>query len=106
MEFLANDYKVIYRVSDPQNVYAYTPGIWVLESGRYVATDDLGGPGAQNTPEAAMAKPVPGGAVGQIFTSDDKGETWQRRAIRNFWAARPFQVNGTVYASRTCNLIA
>lgn len=106
MEFLANDYKVIYRVSDPQNVYAYTPGIWVLESGRYVATDDLGGPGAPNTPEAAMAKPVAGGAVGQIFTSDDKGETWQRRAIRNFCHARPFEAGGKVYVLGHCgNLV-
>ena len=99
MNFLANDFQVIYRSPDPQNVFAFTPGIWVLESGRYVFTNDLGGPGSVELPEAQQIPEAPCGSrrVGQIFTSDDGGQSWQLRAIRNFAHARPFEAGGCVY---------
>lgn len=99
MEFLANKYKIIYESPDPQNIYAYTPGICVLRSGRYVFTNDLGGAGTLDLLEATRIPPSPSGVrrLGQIFTSDDRGETWQLRAQRNFTHARPFEAGDFVY---------
>lgn len=100
MQFLANDYETIYRSPDGKKIFPYTPGICVLESGRYVFTNDLGGTETKTLPEMAQITPNPNGGrahIGQIFTSDDKGNTWQRRAVRNFTHARPFVAGGVVY---------
>ena len=37
---LADDFVVVYESPNPQRVYAYTPGLARLESGRLVATMD------------------------------------------------------------------
>lgn len=100
MQFLANDYETIYRAPDGKKVFPYTPGICVLESGRYVFTNDLGGAEAKTLPEMAQIIPNPHSGrahIGQIYTSDDKGKSWQRRAVRNFTHARPFEAGGAVY---------
>ena len=100
MEFLANDYKVVYEAPKGKKIFPYTPGIAVLKNGRYVFTNDLGGPDSGKLPVRDMLQPSPAANsiyVGQIYTSDDKGETWQLRAVRNFTHARPFEAGHTVY---------
>ena len=42
---LANEFVQLYESTDPERIYAYTPGLARLESGRLVATMDQGGPG-------------------------------------------------------------
>ena len=44
---LAADYVTVFESPDPARVFAYSPGIVRLESGRLVATLDLGGPAAE-----------------------------------------------------------
>lgn len=106
MNILANDYKVIYETPKTgEKMYAFTPAIWVMENGRYVFTNDIGGADAGNLPEAAELIPHPTTGrvrVGHIYTSDDKGETWQLRANRNFTHARPFEAGGAVYVLGQC----
>jgi len=40
----------VYESPDPARVYAYTPGLARLPSGRLVATMDQGGPGVRDLP--------------------------------------------------------
>lgn len=71
----------------------------MLESGRYVFSGDFGGKEIEDLPEYASITPSPAGKrkLGHIYTSDDKGATWQRRVVRNFGHARPFQAGDCVY---------
>ncbi len=48
---LADDYVTLFSSPDPQRMFAYSPGITRLASGRLVATIDLGGPGAAELPD-------------------------------------------------------
>ncbi|MBE7045759.1 MAG: exo-alpha-sialidase [Ruminococcaceae bacterium] len=109
MELLANDFQVIYEVpKGSEKIYAFTPGITVLENGRYVFTNDIGGKNAKTLPEYQELLPHPNqwrGAdrfIGKIFTSDDQGKSWQLRANRNFIHARPFEAGGVVYVIGHC----
>ncbi|MBQ7322852.1 MAG: exo-alpha-sialidase [Clostridia bacterium] len=99
MEYLADEYIEIVRTPKDKKIFAFTPAICVLDNGRYVFSGDLGGEDAQALPEMKETLPNPKGGrkYGHIFTSDDKGCTWQRRAVRNFSHARPFQAGGYVY---------
>ncbi|MBR5309086.1 MAG: exo-alpha-sialidase [Clostridia bacterium] len=100
MEFLANEFVEIYRTEKGKKQFCYTPAICVLDSGRYIFSGDVGGNDATELPgyDAIPKNPANGRVeFGQIFTSDDKGKTWQRRAVRNFCHARPFAVGNTVY---------
>ncbi len=45
LEPLAQDHHVLYESSSPGQIFAYTPGIVRLASGRLLATMDQGGPG-------------------------------------------------------------
>ena len=45
---LANEFRVLYESPDPATVFAYSPGICRLASGRLVATMDQGGPGVKD----------------------------------------------------------
>lgn len=104
MEYLANDYIEILHTPKGKKIFAFTPAICVLNNGRYVFTGDLGGAELGELPEYAAIPPSPDQrkSYGHIFTSDDKGETWQRRAVRNFGHARPFQTGGSVYVLGQC----
>ena len=105
MEFLANDFVEIYRTPAGKGIFAYTPAICVLESGRYVFSGDLGGNEVPTLPDYPEILPNPAtGRVhyGHIFISDDKGKTWQRKAVRNFDHARPFAIGNTVYLLGQC----
>ena len=39
---LANEYRAVYESRDPKRIFAYTPGICWLASGRLVTTMDQG----------------------------------------------------------------
>ena len=81
---LADDYVAVCRSPDPMNVYCYTPGICRLDSGRLVATCDLGGSGVK-------------GPRGRIFVSDDHGKTWRKTGEFPLCHARPFTAGGRLY---------
>ena len=95
---LANDFVTVCESPDPANVYCYTPGLARLPSGRLVATMDLGGPGLAKHVESVTG---PHGKKlllrGQIFTSDDHGQTWVLRGRFPFMHARPFVAGNSLY---------
>ena len=99
MQYLANDYIEILRTPKGKQIFAFTPAICVLDNGRYLFTGDLGGKELLNVDEFRALPPSPAGSrsYGHIYTSDDKGLTWQRRAVRNFGFARAFQAGKYVY---------
>jgi len=95
---LANDFKVLYESPDPQSVYAYTPGLCRLASGRLVATMDQGGPGVKDLPGPKGFRGEGQHAwQGRVWTSDDGGETWIERGLFPFMHARPFAAGGSLY---------
>jgi hypothetical protein len=95
---LANTFITVYESPDPQHVYAYTPGLVRLASGRLVATMDQGGPGVRELPGPKGLRGEGTGAwQGLIFSSDDRGQTWTRRAPFPFMHARPFVAGQSLY---------
>jgi hypothetical protein len=95
---LANDFVTVYESPDPQRVYAYTPGLVRLPGGRLLATMDQGGPGVRELPGPKGLRGEGTGAwQGLIITSDDRGQTWTRKAIFPFMHARPFRAGSAVY---------
>ena len=94
---LANEYVTVYESPDPERVYAYTPGIIRLHSGRLVATMDQGGPGVRDLPGVKGWRGEGRHAwQGRVYTSDDRGATWTQRALFPFMHARPFAAGGSV----------
>ena len=108
MELLANDFVTIFKSSDPKNIYSGTPSICVLKNGRYVFSHDLfdkveGPVSLENIASEVIPHPANGTYhVGQIYTSDDKGKTWQKRARRNLYHARVFEAGKFLYAIGHC----
>jgi hypothetical protein len=95
---LANDFVTVYASPDPARVYAYTPGLVRLQSGRLVATMDQGGPGVRELPgPKGLRGEGPYAWQGLVFTSDDRGRTWTRRAAFPFMHARPFAAGRALY---------
>jgi hypothetical protein len=96
---LANDFVTLYESPDPAGAYCYTPGIIRLNSGRLVATMDLGGPNVDALdPPVSFPRAERGFTfVGKIFTSDDGGQTWVHRTDFPFMHARPFAVGDSIY---------
>ncbi|HNT89532.1 MAG TPA: sialidase family protein [Candidatus Hydrogenedentes bacterium] len=95
LPLLANKAVVIYESPDPTRVYAYSPGIARLPSGRLVATMDQGGPGLEELPGIRMDGKKPW--RGQIYTSDDRGRTWSHRSDMPLIHARPVTAGKSVY---------
>ncbi len=95
---LAQEHRVLYESPDPQRIFAYSPGLARLPSGRLLATMDQGGPGVA---DLAGPKGWRGEGrhawQGRIFTSDDHGLTWQERGLFPFMHARPFVAGERVY---------
>ena len=90
---LANDYMVVFESPFPDGAFCYTPGLVRLDSGRLVATMDLGGLRVPElNPPVKLENSERGGftSVGKIFTSDDGGQTWTHRADFPGIHARPF----------------
>lgn len=75
---------VMFRSPEPKDLYAYSPGICALKSGRLIGTMDIGGSLA---PENR----------GRIYVSDDRGESWRQVAEAPFCHARPFVAGNSVY---------
>ena len=95
---LANDFVAVYESPNPSAVYAYTPGLVRLPGGRLVATMDQGGPGVRDLPgPKGLRGEGPNAWQGLIFTSDDRGHSWTRRAIFPFMQARPFVAGRSLY---------
>ena len=95
---LALEHRVLYESADPERVFAYSPGLVRLPSGRLLATMDQGGPGVA---DLAGPKGWRGEGrhawQGRIYTSDDHGVTWQERGLFPFMHARPFVGGNRVY---------
>ncbi len=87
---------VLYRSEDPQNIYAYSPGVCILPDGRMIATMDQGGPGVASLKgvKGAIGKTF---VQGKIFVSDDRGESWRHVADTPMQHARPFAAGNSVY---------
>ena len=100
LPILANE-AVVYESPDPETVYAYSPGLAVLPSGRLLATMDQGGPGVKDLPGIKVA---PDGKIwkGKVFTSDDRGRTWQHRTDMPMMHARPFAAGKSLYVLGHC----
>ena len=96
MEKLAGILTTLYRSPDPQTVYAYSPGICILPSGRLIATMDQGGPGVQSL---SGVKGIIGKTEvqGKIYLSDDGGENWRYITDTPMQHARPFVAGDSVY---------
>jgi len=84
---LADEFVTVLESPDPKTIYYCSPGVAVLESGRIVATAGLRGPGMEGDARGH----------GIVFTSDDRGKTWDRRTDFPFTHARPFVAGGSVY---------
>jgi hypothetical protein len=93
---IAADETILYESPDAAKVYAYSPGLARLPSGRLVATMDQGGPGVNSLPGMKF---TPGGYPykAKIWTSDDQGKTWDHRADVPLEHARPFAAGNAVY---------
>jgi len=85
---LAADYQVLARSPDPMNVFAGSPALAGLPSGRLVATYEWfrHGPGKEKVPDQC-----------EVLTSDDDGATWVRRAATDLMWASPFALGDTLY---------
>ena len=90
---LANDFVVVYESPKPNRLFAYSPGLARLTSGRLVATMDQGGPGVADLERGSDGLP----RIGKVFTSDDHGRSWQARAETPLEHARPFAAGNSVY---------
>ncbi|MDK1389817.1 hypothetical protein QN224_31220 [Sinorhizobium sp. 8-89] len=95
---LAQDFSVVYRSPRPSSIFCYTPGITRSDTGRLIATLDLGGDGVADLcgPKASRAAGARCGK-GKLFISDDGGVTWLHRIDFPFWHARPFFAGGVLY---------
>lgn len=98
MPLIADPEVVLYESPDADQVYAYTPGLERLPSGRLIATMDQGGPGVAGLPGPKGWRGEGRNAwQGRVWTSDDHGVTWQHRALFPFMHARPFHAGGRLY---------
>jgi hypothetical protein len=96
LPLIAEDLVTVYESPTPANVYAYSPGIVRLPSGRLVVTMDEGGSGVDALPDA-----ITGGDgyrwVGRVYTSDDAGKTWIFRCRIPLMHERPFVAGDALY---------
>ena len=98
MKPLAQDHLTLFRSEDPQNLCAYSPGLWRGGDGRIVATMDLGSL-RQNEKPSADGTPMPAteGLICRVMTSDDGGDSWKEQADLDLYHARPFGAGGRLY---------
>ncbi len=109
---LAQEHFTLYESPDPQNLHAHSPGLDLLKQHpclpkgvqRIFASFDLTGPAAADLSGAKFEKgerDLPW--QGQIFSSDDRGATWQPRARIPSMHNRPFVVGESVYVLGQAN---
>ncbi|MBN1246093.1 MAG: exo-alpha-sialidase [Anaerolineae bacterium] len=95
---LADDYVTVCESPDPDRIFCYSPGLARLPGGRLVATTDWGGPGVVDlVGETAEIPEAQRFWQGRIYTSDDRGRTWDFRATFPFMHARPLVAGGALY---------
>jgi hypothetical protein len=95
---LAQEHVALYESPDPATIFAYSPGLLRLESGRLIATIDLGGPGMAAVPGVKYGKGEVGWDwQGKVYASDDEGETWTHLTDFPFMHARPFVAGKSIY---------
>ncbi len=87
---------VVYESPNAGNVYAYSPGLAIAPTGRLIATMDQGGKGVKSIPGIHTDE---NGKLwnGKIYTSDDKGATWQHQSDMPLKHARPFVAGDSLY---------
>lgn len=88
-------FTVVRESPDAQKTQVYSPGLARLDSGRLVATCDLTYPPDTN-PKAVK---IEAGKLwtNEIYTSDNRGKSWTRRAEHSMMHARPFAAGNAVY---------
>ncbi len=98
MKPIADAFVSVCESPDPDRVFCYSPGLARLSSGRLVVTTDWGGPGLAELdgPKAEIPE-AQRFWQGRIYTSDDRGRTWDFRAYYPFMHARPFVAGESVY---------
>ncbi|MBR3934084.1 MAG: exo-alpha-sialidase [Clostridia bacterium] len=79
MKELAKEFDILYRSPDPKKDFPFSPAILVLKNGRYLASIDVAD------------------KYGKIYTSDDKGKTWNLKAEEGYWHASPFLDGDRIY---------
>lgn len=98
MIVIAKNETVLFESPDAAAVYCYSPGMARSETGRLIATFDLGGPGVMNL---SGAKSTHGdfGLCNQcrVLVSDDHGGTWRHAASLPVLHARPFVAGSALY---------
>ena len=102
---LAQEFVTVYRSPSPGDTFCYTPGVCRLgdgpRAGRLIVTMDVGGPGAERLAAELDAPVSPNygtrGNFGQVFASDDGGETWDLKTRFPFFHARPFIAGDSLY---------
>ncbi|MEZ5278313.1 MAG: sialidase family protein [Opitutaceae bacterium] len=98
MKPLAQDHRVLFQSGDPENICAYSPGIWRCPNGRIVATMDVGSLRQNEKPNPdGSPKPAHEGLVCQVMTSDDGGQSWTHRADLDLYHGRPLAAGGRLY---------
>jgi len=93
---LADNFVTVFESPDASRVFAYSPGIVRLDSGRLVATLDLGGPGLDEWPAPKgirYGRPI----QGKVLASEDAGKTWTHQVDYPFMHARPFVAGDSLY---------
>jgi hypothetical protein len=95
---LAQDFSIVYRSPRPSSIYCYTPGIARSDTGRLIATLDVGGDGVADLCGAKGSRAAGKRfGMGKLFVSDDGGQSWAHRVDFPFWHARPFFAGGILY---------
>ena len=87
---------IVYRSPYPPKVYAYSPGLTRLDTGRLIATMDQGIRDKSKVPDLRIDET---GRTwgGKIYTSDDRGASWTHRSNMPMCHARPFQAGKALY---------
>jgi hypothetical protein len=95
---LADEYVAVCESPDPGSISCYSPGLARLQNGRLIATTDFGSsdPNAFTGP-LYQRKGTGRSWQGKVFTSDDRGRTWQHRHNFPFMHARPFVAGKSLY---------
>lgn len=93
---IAASESIVYESPDPMTVYAYSPGLAITPGGRLIATMDQGGRGVKNIPGIKRGEQ---GRIwnGKIYTSDNRGQSWEHRSDMPLKHARPFVAGENLY---------
>jgi hypothetical protein len=98
--FLAQNYSLVYRVSDADH-FIHDPGMTVLPDGCYVVTSPVWSRKINDTPKTAddinWAPRVRKGEKLVVLKSYDKGNSWKEIAVLPYSDATPFVYDNKLY---------